>query len=115
MAKTFNPFSAWLETATAVTAVTTTIAVRSMRIHGAMLAGDASGGPEARSMVSEKITAAHDGYAAALAAAPRLWSARSGYSFWNAAAAMNLAATAPAMNKARANAERLTKRARKKR
>ena len=115
MAKPFNPLSAWLETVTAMSATSTTIAMRVMRINTALLAGDVSGGSEAKSMVCEKITAAQDGYVAALAVAPRLWSARSGQSFLNAAAAMNMAASAPALKKVRANAKRLTSGSPKKR
>jgi hypothetical protein len=114
MPKPFNPLTAWFETATAMNAAATTIVIRSMRMQAAMLAGDATGGPEAKTMVSEKIEAMNDGYKAALAAAPLMWAARTPQAYWNGAAGMSMAAAAPGMKKARANAKRLARGSREK-
>jgi hypothetical protein len=106
-----DPFSIWVETMLAMNAAGLTIRMRLLRLQQAMLSGDASGGPEASRMVTEKIVAAQAGawrmgaeMAALVLSPPR--SATAAATRTRAAVA---AGVRPGFKKARTNARRLTR------
>lgn len=106
-----DPFSLFVESALAMNAAMVTIAMRSMKIQQAMLAGDLSGGPEASRMVIEKISAAQTGalrmgfgFASMAMSPPRSMEAAEKRT--RAAVASGVR---PGFDKARANARRLTR------
>lgn len=103
-----NPAFLWLDAATTLNAAAMTVAMRVFRMQQAMLFGDASGGPEARRMVSEKLRAAQKGYWAGVQSATALMLSPPA-SWWNGAAGVARATLRPGSRKARANARRLTK------
>ena len=103
-----TPAAAMIETATAANAAAMTIGMRMLKMQQAMLLGDASGGPEARRMVTEKIAAAQAGYwALAKAMTPMMWSPPT--TLWDGFDALSSAMLRPAYKKARRNARRLTR------
>ncbi|MEQ8936844.1 MAG: hypothetical protein RIE56_13725 [Amphiplicatus sp.] len=108
--KNISPYSWWWESAIAMNAAATTVAVRTMRIQQAMLRGDLSGGSEASLMVSEKAEAAQQGYFAGMAALSKLVAASwpAAPDFWPGAMKVARAASRPGYATARANAKRLT-------
>lgn len=87
-----------------------TIAMRTLAMQRAFLAGDFSGGVEAQRMVTEKILAAQQGFfAAAIASAGELAAPPVTKRQAEASAARIVSAAAkPAAKKVRANAKRLT-------
>jgi hypothetical protein len=93
-----------------------TIMMRGFAIQRAFLRGDWTGGPEAQSMVIEKVEAAQQGLRAAAVESLKqaVRSPRSAKGAPKAAARVAKAAAKPARKKAHANARRLTK-AKKKR
>lgn len=109
MRKAASPFSLWWDSAIAMNAAATTIALRTMRIQQAMLRGDLSGGPEASLMVSEKTKAAQAGYFAGMNALSKVmidaWTAPP--DLLSGAVRVARAASRPGFSKARANARRL--------
>ncbi len=115
MAKKYDPLTAWLETVTAMNAAAATITIRMMRMQAAMLAGDPRGGREAESLVAEKTKAAAQGYMAAWQAAPFIWTAKSPRALFDVVSSVGMAAAAPGMKKAKANAKRLSRGPAKKR
>lgn len=106
-----DPFSLWMETALAMNAAGLTVAMRMLRLQQAMLAGDLSGGSEARRMVTEKLIAAQTGAwrmgmaFASLALTPP----RTRTSANNRARAAIASGLRPGYARARANARRLTR------
>ena len=106
-----DPLSLWFETALAMNAAALTIAVRTMKLQQAWLAGDLTGGPEASRMVIEKIAAAQAGAMraglamASMAIAPP----RTAKGLRAKTAAAVAAGARPGFRKARANARRLTR------
>lgn len=106
-----DPFSLWMETALAMNAAALTIAMRTMNLSHAMLAGDLSGGPEASRMVMEKIIAAQTGalrmgfgFASMALRPPRSLKAAE-----NRTRAAVASGVRPGFKTARANARRLTR------
>lgn len=104
-----SPWKYWFDAALAANAASVTIGLRLLRLQQAMLAGDMSGGPEARRMVLEKVAAAQQGYWAGASALARAMTAQ-GADYWNVSARVAAAALAPSYRKARANARRLARR-----
>ncbi|MEQ8180018.1 MAG: hypothetical protein RIA10_16930 [Amphiplicatus sp.] len=114
MKKGASPFALWWDSAIAMNAAATTIAVRTMRIQQAVLRGDLSGGPEASLMVSEKTKAAQAGYLAGMNALSKVMiaSLTAPPDLLSDAVRVARAASRPGYSKARANARRLTGRKR---
>lgn len=112
MAKKFNPWSAYWETMRAMNAATLTIGVRTLRMQQAFARGDFAPDAEGARMVTEKIKATTDGYAAGA----RVWSAAmrsmspatTAADVATVAARAGMASVRPAYAKARANARRLS-------
>ena len=106
-----DPFSLWMEAALAMNAAALTIAMRTMKLQQAMLAGDLFGGPEASRMAIEKIIAVQTGalrmglgFVSMALRPPRSLKAAE-----NRTRAAVAAGVRPGFKKARANARRLTR------
>lgn len=112
MAKRTDLWKMWLDTSTAMNAAAATILIRSVRMQAALLAGDASGGPETRRMVEEKTRALGDGTIRLWSELPALAAAqwRAGAAVWQTALAASYAFSRPGLRTTRANAKRLSRR-----
>lgn len=105
-----DPYAFWRRAFLDAHDAATTIAMRGFAIQRAVINGDPTGGPEARSMVAEKVFAMQQGcIAAAFATTENLMRpVLSVDDARRAATRVQDAAAAPALRAVRANAKRLT-------